>query len=1118
MARSGSPPRRTYAADPEEIRRTISLFRQPDQVTELRALNVSTSARRFPHTVSGYFNDPEPFDVAALEVAPFAKGVYFVPNPVDPIILSRAKNRVQTHERGESATADSNILRRRFLLVDVDVRIPSGVSSSDTEHEIAIARAREIRDFLVGLGAPPILVADSGNAAHVVAAVEEIPADDGGLIHRCLEALALRFSDNAVKIDSTVANPARIWKLYGTWARKGDDTEERPHRMARILESPPELAPAPRALLEELAAHVPTRLAEPDSGYSRRRAGGVGRKDKDFDLERWISERGLAVTRHGAWGDGGYKWVLNPCPYNGEHVDNSAYIVRHGNGAIAAGCHHNGCSGKDWHALRDLYEPGFSRRGQESRRAIPGFSGLEDSLNDEDPAESTVEVLDRPPVSPNGNGKAVVQKALEAVGVIVERAKEDPGAPFEPEAIVAIGTIRRYSRSDWNRVRTSLKRAGISVRELDAATAEHDPERQPRRARHQGAEQGAGAGEDGKPPDPIDLSDDGKPTIRISVDVQATGDSAEETLLGLGPIIFQRCGSLCRIIRDAKPKGPKEKLKRQPNSPTIGGIPQAAMLELASRAAHWLKWDTQLKSWILTRPPRWVLDVLETRAGWRFPYLEGIVETPTLRPDGSVLECPGYDPETGLFFDPLDTTFPQVPKFPARADAQRAIEELSEVFADFPFVAESDRSAAIAMVLSLLGRPAIDGPVPLFAIRAPTAGSGKGLLADAAVVIATGRAASRWTQANDDNEERKRLFSVAIEGDPVILMDNVNHPLGSAALDAALTSGWIQDRVLGKTGTMKATWRAVVLATGNNLVVRGDTGRRVIPIDLNPRVEDPEQRTGFRHPSLIPWVLQERPRLVVAGLTVLRAYIVAGQPPQPISQYGSFENWNGLVRAALVWAGVEDPNKGRERILRDSDPDRDALRELLEAWYAVHGSSRHPLVDVISAIEKDLGANPADVKVARLKTALAAMDPKCDGRILNARRLGAVLRRYRGRIVAGFFFDSEEKGRAGVPWYVERIPGRDSGDSGDSVFNLNARKSQTNRKLGMRIELGKLSTELETQSPESPESHESSHPDDSLGAWTCRKCGQIALQGELCGCPHPDLEQEAGGRESEAGR
>lgn len=79
---------------------------------------------------------------------------------------------------------------------------------------------------------------------------------------------------------------------------------------------------------------------------------------RGFDLERWIADHGLVVEGPKPW-DGGRRWIFPTCPWNPEHRNRSAFIVQGPNGAIGAGCLHNGCRDKDWHALRDLVEPGW---------------------------------------------------------------------------------------------------------------------------------------------------------------------------------------------------------------------------------------------------------------------------------------------------------------------------------------------------------------------------------------------------------------------------------------------------------------------------------------------------------------------------------------------------------------------------------------------------------------------------------------------------------------------------------------------------------------------------------------------------------------------------------------
>ena len=256
-----------------------------------------------------------------------------------------------------------------------------------------------------------------------------------------------------------------------------------------------------------------------------------------------------------------------------------------------------------------------------------------------------------------------------------------------------------------------------------------------------------------------------------------------------------------------------------------------------------------------------------------FPVLEGIVCSPTLRPDGSLLMTSGYDPETGLYLDLNGTPYPPIPTHPTLDDARTAIGHLQEPLMDFPFAAPWHFSATLAAILSVVCRFTIMGNVPLFALRANTRGSGKSLLADVTSIIGTGRAAPRWPQVTDEEEERKRLLTVALAGYPCIHIDNVTRALGSPALDLALTAPSFSDRILGKHDSREAPLSMVWLASGNNMQFKGDTARRIVPIDLDPKMEKPEERIGFKHNPLLPWVQQERPRLTVAALTIVKAFL-----------------------------------------------------------------------------------------------------------------------------------------------------------------------------------------------------------------------------------------------------
>jgi hypothetical protein len=198
---------------------------------------------------------------AAMELTPHAEGVYFTLNPVHRDLLSRVCNRVATLKEGQS-TSDKDILGRRWFLIDLDPRRTSGISSTYGEKELAYEVAGRVFRELKQRGWPDPVMCDSGNGFHLLYRVD-LPAEDEGLIVRCVKALVAKFGTGNVEIDTTVSNPARICKLYGSWARKGDDTSERPHRRARILEIPKSLEPVTADLLEALAAEAPAPGARP---------------------------------------------------------------------------------------------------------------------------------------------------------------------------------------------------------------------------------------------------------------------------------------------------------------------------------------------------------------------------------------------------------------------------------------------------------------------------------------------------------------------------------------------------------------------------------------------------------------------------------------------------------------------------------------------------------------------------------------------------------------------------------------------------------------------------------------------------------------------------------------
>ncbi len=216
-----------------EIARTLEVLFEPGKVVELRAFKDRT-------TVSGYFDDFEELAEQAAKLDSRGFAVYVTLNPVREALLARSQNRVKSHPK--ATTSDVDIVARRWLPVDFDPVRPADVSSTALEKQAALWRARETRDYLTEQGWPEPVVGNSGNGAHLLYRID-LPNDQESLelVKGVLEALSFKFSDEAVEVDTTTCNAARIWKLYGTTARKGDDTVERPHRVSGLLEVPKEV-------------------------------------------------------------------------------------------------------------------------------------------------------------------------------------------------------------------------------------------------------------------------------------------------------------------------------------------------------------------------------------------------------------------------------------------------------------------------------------------------------------------------------------------------------------------------------------------------------------------------------------------------------------------------------------------------------------------------------------------------------------------------------------------------------------------------------------------------------------------------------------------------------------
>jgi hypothetical protein len=531
------------------------------------------------------------------------------------------------------------------------------------------------------------------------------------------------------------------------------------------------------------------------------------------------------------------------------------------------------------------------------------------------------------------------------------------------------------------------------------------------------------------------------PRPKVVVDLQEHKRIAEviAALAGRDETLYQRGGLLVRVVSPPRPE--LHAGAGAACAPKIEPVPEANLRTRIVRHTRLVKigkGEGGEPAEILTQPPGWLIKGVMAADEWRgVRPLEAVVSAPVLLPDGTVLQEPGYCEAAGLLYrPPPGAEFEAVPPRPTRDDARRAAGELLDVICDFPFKADAHKAAWLAGLLTPLARFAFPGPAPLFFIDANVRAAGKGLLTDVVGEIVEGRPFARKSYVNNaEGELRKQITSIALEGERLVLFDNVIGSFGrSEALEAALTATVWGDRLLGTNAQPRLPLVSTWFATGNNVAFSGDISRRICLIRLESPDERPEVREAseFKRPDLLAWVRANRGRLLAAALTVLSAYCRAGRPAQPLKPWGSYEGWSALVRGAVVWCGLDDPRDACEEVLTRSDRDAETVRGLIAGWREIAPEGDGMTVNKALELLKGEGG---EGKCPTLREVLADVFDLPHGRLPPAGKLGYVLRKYRGRNVGGYCLDSDP-GHGGVQkWRVRAVasradPGGRGGDGG----------------------------------------------------------------------------------------
>jgi len=475
-------------------------------------------------------------------------------------------------------------------------------------------------------------------------------------------------------------------------------------------------------------------------------------------------------------------------------------------------------------------------------------------------------------------------------------------------------------------------------------------------------------------------TDDGSVSIIsvISTTNRGLADKTSDALDALvsannPPRLFTRGGELVRVAYD-----------EHEHMYYLHRVTESALVGEMARSAMYTKIQKD-KTVEIDPPLRIAKDILSLPS---LPFLPigGLVETPVVRPDGSIFCQEGYDASTRLY---LTHNFDLViPEEPTKDDAKVAVAYvIDEVLHDFPFVDNASKANTVGAMLTPMLRPAISGNIPMVLFDKPMPGTGASLLVDLIAMISTGKTAAVTTAPTSEDEWRKRITSLLWGGSTLILIDNVTGTLRSNSLSSVLTASRWEDRLLGQTEIIRMENNATIMTTGNNLALEGDLARRSYWVRQDAEMVRPWERADWHHEDIRSWVSDHRTEILSALLTVVRVWYTTGCPTSDTRKIGSFEPWCETIGGILAYAGVDGFLGNLDDMYDRMDEDTIAWDEFLGCLleHFPDGFITRNLVDAIEA-----GGILSDIAPEEIGEAVSK-------RGSATRKVGRVLKKHEGR-------------------------------------------------------------------------------------------------------------------------
>ena len=336
-----------------DILRFVELLWRPGDVREVRIPKYN----KYGHTASGYFDSPESLAESAAKWDGKAN-LYFTPNPVNPALMARASNRIA--DKAETTSADVDVIRRRSLFIDIDPDRPSGISSTEDERQAARLVLDEVVSFLDNKDWPQPIVAMSGNGWYLLYPIS-LPNDPSSLelVQGVLVSLATRFNNEAVHIDTTVCNAARLAGLIGSMKVKGDFLTDRPHRRSQLESVPQQLAVISEELLAELAAEQ----SQPEANLPK--DGSIFNGSTPL-LEELLQSRHIEYRTQPLDGNGVTWYHVEKCPFHYDecHPFECGVGQKLPDGPYAGKCFHAETEPRGWQEWKVALGLTFSKNGR----------------------------------------------------------------------------------------------------------------------------------------------------------------------------------------------------------------------------------------------------------------------------------------------------------------------------------------------------------------------------------------------------------------------------------------------------------------------------------------------------------------------------------------------------------------------------------------------------------------------------------------------------------------------------------------------------------------------------------------------------------------------------------